>query len=395
MQVYTVSQVTAYIRNLFDNDPELQDVWVEGEISNYSQATSGHVYFTLKDAYAQLRCVVWRSQIALLEHVPCDGDAVIVHGRASVYEPHGRYQLYVDKVRPLGAGALFLQFEALKERLQKEGLFAADRKRPLPRFPRKLGVVTSPVGAAIRDILNILRRRYPLAEVILAPTAVQGDEAPPQIVAAIKALNAHSDVEAIIVARGGGSLEELWAFNDERVARAIFASRVPVISGIGHETDFTIADLVADVRAPTPSAAAEIAVPDQRALQTQLQQYRGSLRRQMVQVLSDKAGALQRAMTLLRRFSPQIVLERRRQDLDERQERLLTQQRHRLAMWRQRLSGMELRLRALSPLATLERGYAVVSRRDTAEVVRHRSQVQSGDSVDIRVSDGSLGAKIE
>lgn len=202
MQVYSVSQVTGYIKNLFDVDLLLQDVWVEGEVSNYSQSPAGHVYFTLKDAQAQLRCVLWRSQVTRLEYLPTNGNAVLVHGRASVYEAHGSYQLYVDQIQPLGAGALFLQFEALKDKLQKEGLFADERKRSLPRFPRRLGVVTSPAGAAIRDILQILRRRYPLAELVVAPTMVQGDEAPPQIVAAIEALNAHTNVDAIIVARG-------------------------------------------------------------------------------------------------------------------------------------------------------------------------------------------------
>jgi len=395
MQVYSVSQVTGYIKNLFDVDLLLQDVWVEGEVSNYSQSPAGHVYFTLKDAQAQLRCVLWRSQVTRLEYLPTNGNAVLVHGRASVYEAHGSYQLYVDQIQPLGAGALFLQFEALKDKLQKEGLFADERKRSLPRFPRRLGVVTSPAGAAIRDILQILRRRYPLAELVVAPTMVQGDEAPPQIVAAIEALNAHTDVDAIIVARGGGSFEELWAFNDERVARAIFASRVPVISGIGHETDFTIADFVADVRAPTPSAAAEMAAPDQSALRAQIQQYRGSLVQQATQFLAERRNAMEHASALLRRFSPRAILDRRRQELDERQQRMVTQQGHRLQLVRQRLSGMNLRLQALSPQATLERGYAIVSRRDSRAVVTRTAHVQSGDRIDVRVSDGHFPSTVD
>ena len=388
MQVYTVSQVTQYIKNLFEVDPMLQDLWVEGEVSNCVQSTAGHIYFTLKDAHAQLRCVLWRSTIASLDHLPANGDAVMVHGRASVYEVQGHYQLYVDWIQPVGAGALFLRLQALKDKLQQEGLFSTERKRPLPSFPRKLGVVTSPVGAAVRDILHILQRRYPMAEVILAPTLVQGDEAPPQIVAAIKALNSHTDVDAIIVARGGGSLEELWAFNDERVARAIFASRVPVISGVGHETDYTIADFVADVRAPTPSAAAEVAVPDQEVLRGLILQHRDALHQQMKQRLSEEHRKTEHTWMLLRRFSPRALVDRWRQTLDERRQRTVTVQRHHFALLREHLGGMRLRLQALSPQSTLNRGYAVVSHRDTGAVVTHTAQVSSGDGIDVRVSDG-------
>ena len=234
MQIYRVSQITSYIKELFDSDYALQDLWLEGEVSNYSRAASGHVYFTLKDEEAQIRCVMWRSQVAHWAYLPQNGEAIIAHGRISIYEAGGLYQLYVDNIQPAGAGLLYLQFEALRERLAAEGLFDAERKRPLPTFPRRLGVVTSPTAAALRDIVNVLRRRYALVEVVLSPTLVQGDEAPSQIVAAIQALNEHVDVDAIIVARGGGSLEDLWAFNDERVARAIYASRAPVVTGVGH-----------------------------------------------------------------------------------------------------------------------------------------------------------------
>lgn len=388
MQVYTVSQVTQYIKNLFEVDPMLQDLWVEGEVSNCVQSTAGHIYFTLKDAHAQLRCVLWRSTVASLDHLPANGDAVMVHGRASVYEVHGHYQLYVDWIQPVGAGELFLRLQALRDKLQQEGLFSTERKRPLPSFPRKLGVVTSPVGAAVRDILHILQRRYPLAKVILAPTLVQGDEAPPQIVAAIQALNAHTDVDAIIVARGGGSIEELWAFNDERVARAIFASRVPVISGVGHETDYTIADSVADARAPTPSAAAQVAVPDQEVLRELILRHRGALHQQMKQRLGEEHRKTEHTWMLLRRLSPRALVDRWRQTLDERRQRMVTVQRHHLALLREHLAGMRLRLQALSPQSTLNRGYAVVSRRDTDAVVRHTAQVSSGDGIDVRVSDG-------
>ncbi|MBC7260869.1 MAG: exodeoxyribonuclease VII large subunit, partial [Chloroflexi bacterium] len=298
-------------------------------------------------------------------------------------------------IQPLGAGVLFLEFLALKDKLEREGLFAPERKRPLPRFPRRLGIVTSPVGAAIRDILHILKRRYPLAEVIVAPTLVQGEEAPPQIVAALEMLNAYADVDAIIVARGGGSLEELWPFNDEQVARAIFASKVPVISGIGHETDYTIADFVADMRAPTPSAAAELAVPDQQALYAQIGQYRNMLHQRMKQRLAENHSRLERAMDVLRRFSPRAVVDRWRQSVDERHQRMWTTQRHHLTLLREQMTGITLRLQALSPQSVLDRGYAVVSRRDTGAIVRSTAQVVSGDGIDIRVSDGHFTSTVD
>ena len=261
-ETMTVTQVTRYVKSLLDGDYALQDLWVEGEVSNFKVTASGHAYFTLKDSEASLRCVMWRSDVRRQDMLPQDGQSVLAHGRVSVYEVAGAYQLYVDHLQPVGLGRLYLEFEALKQRLAEEGLFDPAQKRPLPPFPQRVGVVTSPTAAALRDILNVLARRYPLVQVVLSPTLVQGDQAPPQIVTAIQALNDLANIDLIIVARGGGSLEELWAFNDERVARAIAASRVPVISGVGHEVDFTIADFAADVRAPTPSAAAELAVPE-------------------------------------------------------------------------------------------------------------------------------------
>jgi exodeoxyribonuclease VII large subunit len=394
MQVYTVAQVAGYIHNLLDVDPVLQDVWVEGEVSNYFQSSAGHIYFTLKDSEAQLRCVLWRTQVPLVECLPADGDAVLVHGRASLYEAQGNCQLYLDQIQPVGAGALFQQLEALKARLASEGLFAPERKRPLPMFPQVVGVVTSPTGAAIRDILNVLHRRYPLAEVIVAPTLVQGAEAPPQIVTAIEALNAREDIDVMIVARGGGSLEELWAFNDERVARAIFASRVPVVTGVGHEKDWTICDWVADVRAPTPSAAAEIVVPDQNALRDQVTQYRSGIRQSVLQHLASHRSGIEHSRTLLRRFSPRATIERRRLGLNVLQERLTNQQLHRQTLSRRELEGLQAQLYTLSPLATLERGYAIVSRGDTGQTVTSVTQVQPELSIDVQVRDGHFAGKV-
>jgi len=349
MQVYRVSQITAYIKELFDSDYALQDLWLEGEVSNYSQAASGHVYFTLKDEEAQIRCVMWRSQVERGAYLPQDGEAILAHGRISVYEAGGRYQLYVDDIQPAGAGLLYLQFEALKERLAAEGLFDVGRKRPLPPFPRRLGLVTSPTAAALRDIVNVLRRRYPLVEVVLSPTLVQGDEAPSQIVAAIEALDQHTDVDAIIVARGGGSLEELWAFNDERVARAIYASQVPVVTGVGHETDFTIADFVADVRAPTPSAAAELVVPDRQELQGAVESWRGRLAQLMRGRIEEERRALQYQEQVLRRFSPQAQIDSYRQRIDDLMHSALAGLKHRLTLARERLRTLTSKLQTLSP----------------------------------------------
>jgi len=360
MQIYGVGELTAYIKGLLDEDSALQDIWVEGEISDFSQSTAGHVYFTLKDAQSQIRCVLWRHLVTRQGRLPQEGESAILHGRVSVYEMRGVYQLYVDLVRLLGVGTLYLQFQALKGRLEAEGLFAEERKRPLPSFPRHLGVVTSPTAAAVRDILHVLERRYPLVEVILAPTLVQGDEAPRQIVEAIEALNEHTEVEAIIIARGGGSPEELWAFNDEEVARAIYHSKVPVIAGIGHETDFTIADFVADVRAPTPSVAAQVAVPDKDELRERLG-LGGERLRQLIQkqIEASERELAWRERSLLR-LSPQGTIDNLRQRLDE----------------------------------STRAGYAVVHHLAMDEVVKSVKQVAAGDHLKVRVSDGSFGAEV-
>ena len=394
-QIYRVSQITAYIKELFEGDYALQDLWLEGEVSNYSRAASGHVYFTLKDEEAQIRCVMWRSQVERQAYVPQNGEAIVVHGRISVYEAGGQYQLYVDDIQPAGAGLLYLQFGALKERLAAEGLFDVERKRPLPSFPQRLGVVTSPTAAALRDIVNVLRRRYPLVEVVLSPTLVQGDEAPPQIVAAIQVLNQLTDVDAIIVARGGGSLEDLWAFNDERVARAIYASQAPVVTGVGHETDFTIADFVADVRAPTPSAAAELVVPDQQELRGAVASWRGRLVQLMKGQIEEERRALQYREQVLRRFSPQAQIDSYRQQIDDVMRSTLAGLKHSLALARERLRTLDSQLQTLSPLATLERGYAIARHLGTGKVVRSVAQVVAGDRLEVRVSDGQFESTVE
>lgn len=389
---YTVTQLTGYIRCLFENDAELCDVWVEGEVSNFSRPSSGHCYFTLKDAGAQLGCVMWRNIANAQNYLPVNGDLVVAHGRVTVYEAGGRYQLYVDEIRPAGLGNLYLEFERLKARLEAEGLFAPARKRPLPRFPRRIGIVTSPTTAALRDILNILRRRYPLAEVLLAPTPVQGDEAPPQIVAALEALNARDDVDVIIVARGGGSLEELWAFNDERVARAVAASRIPVVCGVGHETDFSLADFAADVRAPTPSAAAELVAPDRAELRTQVTGLATALVAALQSAVKARRWRLAEQMRALKHLSPAVRLAQARQRVDDLLNRAEAAMRHSLLLRHERLNGLVGQLAGVSPLATLERGYAIVRRRDTGAVVSSVAQVTPGDALAVRLADGEFDA---
>ena len=391
MRVYRVGEVNRYIRVVLEDDAVLSDLWLQGEVSNFTRAASGHLYFTLKDEEAAISCVMWRSNASRQAYIPRDGEAVVAHGHVSVYEVQGRYQYYVDMFQPAGIGLLHLEFERLKAKLAAEGLFDEERKRPLPLYPRRVGVVTSPVGAALRDILHVLNRRYPLVEVVLSPTLVQGDEAPPGIVAALQSLNERTEVDLIILARGGGSLEELWAFNDERVVRAVAASRVPVVSGVGHETDFTIADFVADRRAPTPSAAAEVSVPERGELLAQVMQLRAGLDSAVSLSLSECRRTLRERALALHRSSPQAVLSRYRQSADDLVRRAIQYWEYRIALERERLHGEIAQLRSLSPQYTLDRGYAVVRQRVTGQIVRSVGQVRSGDEIDVRVSDGEFG----
>jgi exodeoxyribonuclease VII large subunit len=388
----SVSEVTARVKEVIACDDLLADVRVAGEVSNLSRPASGHLYFTLKDEGAQLRCVMWRSYAARLSRLPRNGDAVIARGRIDVYERDGVYQLYVEALVGQGIGDLNAEFERLKQKLQAEGLFDAARKRPLPRFPRALGIVTSPTGAALQDILNVLRRRYPLLEVYLSPTLVQGEDAPEQIVRAIQRLNDAGCCDVILVARGGGSLEELWAFNDERVVRAIAASPTPVVSGIGHEIDYTLADFAADVRAPTPSAAAEIITPDINDLRLQVDAMSLTLTETMRARLTRARASLSTLQRALRLLSPFNQLARQRERLDEARTRLAAALAHRLAVLRLRLDGLRARLEGVGPLATLARGYAIVRDAD-GRIVRSVRAVQRGARLQITVADGSFDAQ--
>jgi exodeoxyribonuclease VII large subunit len=390
---WTVADLTRYLRELLENDENLQDLWVQGEISNLSRPSSGHLYFTLKDASAALRCVMWRNAVIRQVFLPREGDAVEVHGSLSVYEASGQYQLYADSIRPAGEGALYQEFMRLKARLQAEGLFDEARKRPIPHWPHTIGLVTSPTGAALRDMLNTLRRRYPLVRVVLAPTPVQGGEAPAGIISALRQLNSIVQPDVILLARGGGSIEDLWAFNDERVARAIFASHAPVITGVGHEIDFTIADFTADLRAPTPTAAAELATPNQADLRIARDELEQQLHRSAAACIIAWQNQLETLRSRLRLRSPVARVRSDRQRLDDLTRRAATTLRHRLELRGVRLEGLEQRLSALSPDAVLERGYAVVTRLDGVKV-RSVSQVAPHDELKVRVKDGNFGVQV-
>lgn len=392
IRVWTVSGLTQHIQKVLEDDATLQDLWLTGEISNWTRSSAGHLYFTLKDANATLSCVMWRTAAEQLAWQPKQGVAALAHGHISLYPAQGRYQLYVDRLQPAGLGDLHARFEELRDRLKAEGLFDAARKKPLPPFPRVLGIVTSPQAAALRDVLNVLRRRYPPVRVLLAPTLVQGEMAPPQIVAALRALDARDDIDIILLVRGGGSLEELWAFNDEAVARAIAACRHPVVSGVGHETDFTIADFVADLRAPTPSAAAELSVPDQAELRQRMAAWSRYLGQNLERRLRQARRMLEQQQRALQRLSPQTRVAFYRQQVDDLTRQAARALNHNLALHRSALAGFQARLAALSPLATLERGYAIVRRADSGAVVRRVAQVQAGDALAIRVHDGEFKA---
>lgn len=387
-QTFTVSKLTFLIRRLLEEDETLQDVWVQGEISNLSRPASGHVYFTLKDANASLKCVMWKTSAARLNLSLRDGMEVKVHGKIGVYEPQGQYQLYADQIRPVGEGALFQEFLRLKAMLEAEGLFDPERKRPIPEFPKRIGIVTSATGAALRDMLNTLRRRLPLVEVLLAPSPVQGTEAPPALVKAIQSLNRQKP-DVILIARGGGSIEDLWAFNDERVVRAVAASEAPVIAGVGHETDFTLCDFAADLRAPTPTAAAELATQITfEDLQYQLSTFQSRLVSSALDLIAEQKATLSSLASQLHYLSPARRIQSETQRVDELSRRMLSSLIHRIQLQSSHVKGMTRRLEALSPLAVLARGYAVVTRKEDGGVVSRVAQ--AADEMKVRVSDGEF-----
>ncbi len=436
-QILTPSALNRLVRDLLED--ALPMVWIEGELSNVARPASGHIYFTLKDAQAQVRCAMFRTAAMRLRFKPADGQHVLIRAKVGLYEARGEFQLVAEHMEPAGEGALQREFEQLKARLGAEGLFDQERKRPLPAFARRIGVITSPTGAAVRDVLSVMSRRFPLADVEVLPVPVQGREAPPAIVAMLRRAAASGRYDVLLLTRGGGSLEDLWAFNDEQVARAIHASAVPVVCAVGHEVDFTIADFVADLRAPTPSAAAELLVPDQADIERQLERQRhrmATLVGRRLQAASQRTDHLharlqsQRPQARLARDGQRLNALRQRLQLAARQAgqqrqarldrihaRLLAQHpRLKLQPWQRRLLEMRLRLvaaierriererlrtlqhgrtlHAVSPLATLERGYAIVFD-EGGKVVKRADDVSSGDALRIRLSEGELKARAE
>jgi exodeoxyribonuclease VII large subunit len=390
---WTVSSLTRHLKKILEAKPELQGVWVVGEISNLSRPPSGHIYFTLKDSNASLKSVMWKTDTSRLRFALQDGMAVEAHGSISIYEVSGQYQLYTDRLLPVGEGVLYQEFLRLKGLLEAEGLFDPDRKRPIPAFPRRIGIVTSPSGAALRDMLHTLRRRMPLAEVTLAPTQVQGEEAPQAIVKAIQNLNRVLAPDVILLGRGGGSIEDLWAFNDERVVRAVCESQVPIISGVGHETDFTLVDFAADLRAPTPTAAAELATALTVAdLIKSLSEKGQILAENMKTLFQQQRNLVEELKSDLGFFSPLGLVQTERQRVDELNRRGNAGQEHRLQLVATRLMGLKNRLAALSPLAVLQRGYAIITKNNL--LVTRTTQVEDRDVVQIQLWDGEFDAQV-
>ena len=391
-QTLSVTQLNEYLKMLLDGDRVLSSVFVRGEISNFKLYSSGHAYFTLKDDAGQLKSVMFRSYFSRMAFLPEDGMRVIAHGRVSVYESSGQYQLYVDDLQPDGAGSLAMRFEQLKRKLAAEGLFDESRKRPLPPMPRRIGVITSPSGAAVHDIINVLGRRFPAAEMILYPSEVQGTQAPAQLISGVEFFSMTGLVDVIILGRGGGSAEDLWAFNDEYLARAVASCSIPVISAVGHESDFTICDFVADRRAPTPSAAAEIAVPDMGEILRGLASVRAGLQTSMQKLIVQERRMLNQ-ITQSRVFSlPEQMLDGFRQRLDEGEAELTRAVGQTLLQKRQSTAALAGKLQALNPLSILSRGYATVSREGTT--ITSIKQINDKDTLDIRMADGSVRATV-
>lgn len=395
MCVLSVSQINFFIKSLIEGDGRMRDIYARGEISNFTDHyRSGHLYFSLKDEKSVLKAVMFSSAARRLRFCPKEGMRVIVRGRVAVYEPGGQYQFYVEEMQPDGVGALSLAFEQLKEKLAAEGLFAEEHKRPIPPFPARIGVITSPTGAAVQDIRNILSRRWPAAEIVFCPVLVQGEDAAAQLTAAVKLMNAQKAADVIIIGRGGGSAEDLVAFNDETLARAVFASKIPVISAVGHETDFTICDFVADLRAPTPSAAAELAVPDREEMRAALAQLTRRLcgsvqaglddRRQMLDALAS-ANVLQ---------NPSAWLSPRRQALRNTVQSLTHSAERRILNEKNELAALSARLDAMSPLKVLSRGYAIVSD-ENGKVIKRTEDAKPGDVLTARVEDGAITVQVQ
>lgn len=436
-QIYSVIQLNREVKQLLQQNFPL--LWVEGELSNVARPASGHIYFSLKDAQAQVRCAMFRNANRGLTFTPEDGMQVLVRARVGVYEPRGEYQLTIEHMEEAGVGILQRKFEALKQKLNQEGLFDADKKQTLPKYPNHISIVTSATGAAIRDILSVLQRRYPLLTIRIYAVPVQGGDSAPAIVNALQAINKRKDCDVVILSRGGGSIEDLWSFNEEQVARAISASKIPIVSGVGHEVDFTIADFVADLRAPTPSAAAELITPDQQELSNTFQQYEDTLQYLMRELLSNSHQAIDWLTQRLELLHPKQTIQRKQEHLTELQRRAqsaiklslaehnnllnkllarfetqspqarvreakfklidLHKQLHRnihlkLEHKQHALHTLARTLDAISPLSTLQRGYAIASHSESGQILLDSNQVSKGDDISIQLAKGQVSAKV-
>lgn len=392
-RVLSVSQINFYIKSIIENDSNLQFVLVTGEISNLTvHQRSGHIYLSLKDGSSVLSAVMFAGNARRLKFRPENGMKIICHGRISVYEPSGRYQLYIEDMQPDGVGALSIAFEQLKTRLAEKGLFDAAHKKPIPRFPKTVGVITSPTGAAVQDITNILRRRFPNADIVLAPVLVQGENAPGQLVRAVNRFSESGIADVVIIGRGGGSAEDLWAFNDENLAYAVYNCKTPIISGVGHETDFTICDFAADVRASTPSAAAELAVPDKEELTAYYNKQRQYISAMLDRKLKTSQLRLENQQRRMAAASPKIKMERLEKELCAKAQRLTQLMNIKVTEKESRLAAVKGRLNGLNPLNVLTRGYAIAEKDE--KIITSSKELKTGDSFTVTFGDGKINARV-
>jgi len=391
-KIFTVTEITKYLKDILAQDPLVNNIWISGEISNFHHHSSGHMYFTLKDQNSAISAIMFKGYNSQLKFQLEDGLKVIAHGYISIYEPRGTYQFYIDFMEPAGKGALYLAFEQLKEKLEKEGLFDPVHKNKIPLLPKKIGIVTSPTGAAIRDILSVIQRRFPNISLLIVPTLVQGEMASEQLVKGIEYLNSRGDIDLIILSRGGGSIEDLWPFNEENLARAIYNSSVPVISGIGHETDFTIADFVADLRAPTPSAAAELAISSRLELEKRIENSRERLSYAIGNKIREYRKRLEGLMERRVFARPEELFSKEIQQLDDLSRRLEWSMEKELNSRKEEFQFLNGKLESLSPLKTLARGYSISSLQ--GKIIDSIDEVEIGQEIQIRVKDGQIKGKV-
>jgi exodeoxyribonuclease VII large subunit len=395
-KIYTVSRITKYIKNLFENDYNLQDIWILGEISNFKLHSSGHMYFVLKDQESQIKGVMFKGNNLSLRFMPQDGMKVKVRGDISVYERRGEYQLYVKEIVEAGKGELYLAFERLKEKLKAEGLFSEEFKKKLPLIPKNIAVITSTTGAAIRDIITISLRRFPNLSILVVPSLVQGTLAAQEIAKKIDFLNKHfNNLDFIIISRGGGSLEELWAFNEEILARSIYNSKIPIVSAIGHETDFTISDFVADLRCPTPSAAAEMTIPDKSSLINNINLLNSKLNKAINRNLELKVENINSIKKSIQYQGPENKINQYYQYIDEFSVRIKLRIRHQIELYEEKIKKDKQRLDSLNPGAVIERGYSICRKIPGKEIIKRLNQVEIGNEIEVIISDGKMLGKVD